>query len=127
MGPEFALAALKTTAYVAAAKAGRAYLKRYAADAAKRTSVQPTGLRYWEPRILGCLAVVAWLVALVSALGVVLPRAYTARSNVPATQAAAFAKLLSYKARALRVAVIAFGMGLLCLGIVLVIALVTTR
>ncbi len=39
------LAALKTTAYISAAKAGRAYLKRYAADAAKRASVQSTGRR----------------------------------------------------------------------------------
>ncbi len=74
-------------------------------------------------RGLGMAVVVLLLVSLWAALFVVLPRRGEAASGVPASQAEVFQRLLRRKSRALTIAVWAFGLALVCLGAVLVIAL----
>lgn len=75
-------------------------------------------------RYLGVATVAALLAALLAALAVVTPLRLTARSARPDEQAVAFDKLLRGKATALYVAVIAFGLGIVGLSAVLVVALV---
>jgi len=74
-------------------------------------------------RWLGVATVVALLVALVGTLGVVLPRRLETASARPDQQAKAFRELMERKSCWLTVAVVAFGLGLVALGAVLIIAL----
>ena len=85
----------------------------------------PAYFRLPAVRWLGVGTVGALLVALVGTLGVVLPQRIQVSSARPDQQASAFAALLARKSRWLTVAVIAFGLGLVALGAVLVIALLT--
>lgn len=82
----------------------------------------PAYFRLPAVRWLGVGTVGALLVALVGTLGVVLPQRIQVSSARPDQQASAFAALLARKSRWLTVAVIAFGLGLVALGAVLVIA-----
>ena len=83
----------------------------------------PSYLRLPLVRGLGVGAVGALLVALVASLGVVLPRRIKIASARPDRQAEAFRDLVARKSRWLTVAVIAFGLGLVALGAVLIVAL----
>ena len=76
-------------------------------------------------RWLGVGTVGALLVALVGTLGVILPHRITVSSARPDQQAEAFERLLAHKSRWLAVAVVAFGLGLVALGAVLIVALLT--
>lgn len=76
-------------------------------------------------RSLGAAAVVALLVALGNALVVLLPRRFALSRHRPDEQEAAFDKLLARKSRWLTATVIAFGVALLLLGIILIVALST--
>lgn len=74
-------------------------------------------------RGLGVGSVAALLVALLGALGVVLPRHVQVASARLDQQAEEFQRLLARKSRWLTVAVVAFGLGLAALGAVLIVAL----
>ncbi len=74
-------------------------------------------------RCLGVVSVAALLVALTGALGVVLPLRVEAASARPDQQVRAFQRLMARKSRWLTVAVIGFGLGLVALGTVLIVAL----
>ncbi len=74
-------------------------------------------------RCLGVVSVVALLVALIGALGVVLPLRVEVASARLDQQARAFQRLMARKSRWLTLAVIAFGLGLVALGTVLIVAL----
>ena len=74
-------------------------------------------------RCLGVVSVVALLVALIGALGVVLPLRVKVASGRLDQQARAFRELMARKSRWLTLAVIAFGLGLVALGTVLIVAL----
>lgn len=76
-------------------------------------------------RHLGVATVLFLLLGLLAALIVVLPRRVVAASTRPESQSAAFDRLLRRKAYALTVATVAFGLGLVTLGSVLVLALLT--
>ena len=76
-------------------------------------------------RWLGVGTVVALLVALVGALGVVLPRRTRVASSRPDQQADAFQQLLARKSRWLTVTGIAFGLGVVALSAILIVALLT--
>jgi len=75
-------------------------------------------------RWLGVGAVAALLAALAGTLGVLLPQQVQVAGARPDKQAQAFARLLAQKSRWLTAAVIGFGLGLVALGAVLIIALV---
>jgi hypothetical protein len=79
----------------------------------------------WHPltRPLGIACVVLLLAALGSALVVVLPHRVAVSPHRPDEEARAFEQLLTRKWRWLRVAVVTFGLGLLALGAVLVVAI----
>jgi hypothetical protein len=83
----------------------------------------PGYLRLPAVRGLGVVTVAALLVALVGALGVVLPRRVRVASARLDEQAEAFQRLLARKSRWLTVTVIAFGLGLTALGASLIVAL----
>jgi hypothetical protein len=85
----------------------------------------PGYLRLPLVRGLGVAAVAGLLVALLGALQVVLPRRVQASGARPDQQAAGFRKLLDRKARWLRLAAVAFGLGLAALGLALIVALLT--
>jgi hypothetical protein len=76
-------------------------------------------------RWLGVGTVAALLLALIAALGVLLPEEMRVASARPDQQARAFRELLSRKSRWLTVAVIAFGLGLAALAAILIVALFT--
>ena len=76
-------------------------------------------------RGLGVVTVVLLVLALLEALIVVLPLRLVAASARPKTQAAAFADMLRRKSAALTLSVASFAIGLVTLGAVLIIALVT--
>lgn len=76
-------------------------------------------------RQLGVVTVAFLLLGLLAALVVVLPRRVVAASTRPESQSAAFNQLLRRKSYALTVATVAFGLGLVALGSVLVLALLT--
>ncbi|MBN1873992.1 MAG: hypothetical protein JXA33_07165, partial [Anaerolineae bacterium] len=67
--------------------------------------------------------VVALLVALACALGVLLPRRIAFSLHRPDEETRAFADMVARKARWLTAGIIAFGVGLLALGIVLITAI----
>ncbi len=75
-------------------------------------------------RWLGVGAVAALLAALVGTLGVLLPQQVQVAGARPDEQVQAFAGMLAHKSRWLTAAVIGFGLGLVALGAVLIIALV---
>ncbi|MGC9396835.1 MAG: hypothetical protein ACP5J4_18475 [Anaerolineae bacterium] len=79
----------------------------------------------WLPltRPLGIACVVALLVALACALVVVLPRRIAFSPHRLDEEARAFEDLLNRKSRWLTAGVIAFGVGLLALGIVIIAAI----
>ena len=83
----------------------------------------PAYLGAWGLRLLGVACVGALLVALLAALYVVLPQRLEADAARPDTQAQVFEALLRRKAGWLRAAVIAFGLGIVCLGAALIVAL----
>ena len=85
----------------------------------------PAYLRVPAIRGLGAGAVVLFLLALLAALVVVLPRRWTFKPAKPASQAATFEQLRDYKERALTAAVVAFGFGIAVMAIALVLALLT--
>lgn len=75
-------------------------------------------------RTLGIVDVVFLLFALIASLAVVLPRRWTFNPTQPASEIATFEKILNRKSSALLVALIAFGAGVVALGVVLVVVLV---
>ncbi len=85
----------------------------------------PAYFAYPTVRWLGVMGVVLLLLALAAALGVVFPFREAVQSARPDEQQAAFARLLQRKSRFLQVAAIAFFLGLVALGSVLIIALLT--
>jgi hypothetical protein len=74
-------------------------------------------------RGLGIAVVVLLLVSLLLALIVVLPQRMQAASGMPASQQTAFKTMLRRKARALFSAAVVFGLGVLALGAILILAL----
>jgi hypothetical protein len=86
----------------------------------------PTYLQVPGVRALGAVSVGAFLVALVGALGTLLPSRVHVSSHRPDEQARAFQELLEGKSRWLTGTAIAFGVGVGALGIVLIAALLTT-
>jgi len=85
----------------------------------------PVYLQLPVVRVLGVVTVVLLVLALLEALIVVLPLRLVASSARPKTQAAAFADMLRRKSIALTLSVASFAIGLVTLGIVLIIALLT--
>lgn len=73
----------------------------------------------------GILAVVLWLLSLLCGLVVVTPRRWQTNAGSPETQTQVFKELLSYKSRWLKDSVFLFAGGVVTLGIVLVIALMS--
>ena len=88
-------------------------------------SEDPLPSYLWDAgvRPLGVAAIVCLLIALLCALAVLLPRRIAVSSRRPDQQKAAFERMLARKARWLTVTVIAFGVGLLLLGAILIVAL----
>jgi hypothetical protein len=84
----------------------------------------PGYLRLPLVRGLGVVSVAALLAALFGALQVVLPRRVELSSARPDQQDRAFHDLLDRKARWLRLAAVAFGLGLAALGLALIVALI---
>lgn len=74
-------------------------------------------------RWVGAAAVVLWLLALLFGLLVVLPRRWQVTPARPASEDTAFTQLLHHKSRWLTACAICFGLGILALGLVLIIAL----
>ena len=83
----------------------------------------PPYMYYPTVRGLGVVSVGALLVALIGALGVLLPTRAQVSSHRPDQQARAFERFLERKSRWLEVTVVAFGVGVAALSIVLVAAL----
>lgn len=73
---------------------------------------------------LGVVVVATQLVALIAALGVLLPRWWEVPAARLDEQEATFRRLLGRKARWLTTAVLAFGIGIIALAAILVVALV---
>jgi hypothetical protein len=76
-------------------------------------------------RISGVAAVALWLLSLLTALVVVLPRKWQSAPGKPDTQGKTFQTLLKQKSAWLTIAVIMFGSAVIALGIVLISALVS--
>lgn len=74
-------------------------------------------------RLAGGLAILALLGALWAALIAVWPRRYAAAPDLPQQQAAEFQKIIRFKSQAVMAALILFGLGLLLLAMVLLLAL----
>lgn len=85
----------------------------------------PAYLQLPVVRWLSVAAVALWLLALLAALGVVLPRRWTANPAQPASQAEAFDQILRLKSAALTAAAITFWLGVSALGGVLVVAILS--
>jgi hypothetical protein len=83
----------------------------------------PGYFNYPSVRWLGVAAVGLLLIALAAALVVVFPFRQAVDRNRPSEQRDAFQRILERKSAALRIAAFCFGLGLLALGAVLVIAL----
>jgi hypothetical protein len=83
----------------------------------------PAYLSYASTRWLGAGSVVALLLALAAALGVIYPFRRAVDKARPDEQRAAFRALLDRKSRFLRLAIGCFLVGLAALGVALVIAL----
>jgi hypothetical protein len=83
----------------------------------------PGYFQYPSVRWLSVAAVGLLLIALAAALVVVFPFRQAVDRQRPSAQQVAFQQLLGRKSAALRVAAVCFGLGLLALGSVLVIAL----
>ena len=88
-------------------------------------SDDPLPAYFWLPgvRPLGVAAVMVLLAALCAALIVILPRRWSVALYQPDEQAALFHSLLARKSRWLTGAAIAFGVGIVLLGIILIVAL----
>ncbi len=71
----------------------------------------------------GVAAVALWLLSLLSALVVVTPRKWQSDAGQPETQNEIFKAMLSRKSGWLSASVILFGLAILALGVVLIIAL----
>ncbi len=76
-------------------------------------------------RWCGVAAVALWLLSLLAGLVVVLPRKWQTYAGQPDLQNQVFLNILKHKSVWLTASVITFGMGIFCLGIVLVIALLS--
>jgi hypothetical protein len=87
----------------------------------------PKYLQLGWVRGLGVLTVGSLLCGLIAALLVVLPVSWTTNPVQPASQRAVFEQILERKSRALTVATVAFGVGIVCLGLTLIIALALTN
>jgi hypothetical protein len=74
-------------------------------------------------RWAGAAAVVLWLGALLSGLVVILPRPWRVNPGRPQSESNAFDSLLGRKAGWLTTAAVAFGLGTLALGLVLLAAI----
>jgi len=83
----------------------------------------PAYMRWSGVPWLGGAGALALLAALLCALSVVLPRPTAVLPNAPADQQAAFEALLARKRRGLWWAVVAFGLAMLCLAALIVVAL----
>ena len=83
----------------------------------------PSYLKLFGVREFGVATILLMLVSLWAALAVVLPFRLAAQSTRPDEQAEAFKNMLQTKSMALRVATIAFGLGLASMGLVLIITL----
>jgi hypothetical protein len=83
----------------------------------------------WLPwvRPLGVIVVLGLLAALVCALVVVLPRRVVVSPHRPGEQAKAFQEILARKSKWLTATVVAFGVGLVALGAVLIVALLQAK
>jgi hypothetical protein len=71
-------------------------------------------------------AVILWLLCLLTALFVVLPRRWQVNSNQPLSESETFARMVRYKSSWLTISAIAFGLAVVCMSIVLVIALLAS-
>lgn len=76
-------------------------------------------------RWAGVLAVVCWLLSLLAALLVVLPRRWSSAPGQPQSQEQTFSDLLAHKTRWLTGSVYMFGLAVILLGLVLVVALLS--
>ncbi|MDA0242075.1 MAG: hypothetical protein OT477_01540 [Chloroflexi bacterium] len=83
----------------------------------------PTYLQQWSVRGLGIAAIVAFLVALGTALVVIYPRPWSDLYNQPEAQKAQFDQLLNGKSYWLKWSMRFFGAGVACLGVGLVLVL----
>ena len=75
----------------------------------------------------GILAVVLWLLSLLSALVVVTPRRWQSDAGKPESQSEVFKAMLGHKSRWLKDSVTLFAGGVIALGVVLVIALASVK
>ncbi len=73
----------------------------------------------------GVLAVGLWLLSLLCGLAVVTPRKWQSDAGKPGMQSQVFTAMLGHKSRWLKVAVILFGLAVIALGLVLIIAILT--
>ena len=78
-------------------------------------------------RTLVIAAIGLIILAALAALDVILPRRWSVNAAQPETQAQVFRKLLADKSRSLFWATILFALGLLALGAVLIVALITVK
>ena len=76
-------------------------------------------------RWCGVTAVALWLLSLLAGLMVVLPRKWQTFAGRPDTQNQVFLKILKHKSLWLTASIIAFGTGVFCLGVVLVVSLLS--
>ena len=76
-------------------------------------------------RWAGVAAVILWLLSLLAGLVVVLPRKWQTYAGKPDTQSQVFLQILAFKSGWLTTCVLFFGMGILGLGVVLVVALLS--
>jgi hypothetical protein len=84
----------------------------------------PAHIRWSGVQWLGGLGAAALALALAAALTVILPRPLTAAHNDPDELQAAFASLLARKSRGVWWAALFFGVGMVCLTAVTIIALI---
>jgi hypothetical protein len=83
----------------------------------------PGYLRYLSVRLLGILAVLGFLIALAAALAVIYPFPWQVNKRNLSQLEARFEQIVGRKSAALKVAVFAFGGGMVGLGLALVLAL----
>ncbi len=85
----------------------------------------PTYLSLPIVKGFGVSAVGLWLTSLLCGLAVVTPRKWQSNAGEPETQSQVFKAMLNYKSQWLRASVILFGVAVIALGIVLIVALLS--